>query len=135
MGLTGACSNQTTCQRLARANRLRRELMSVSGRSAPRPKIAPRPAPATAAIVAVLCESDEPLSIVDILMRVEQVLGRSVRRVSVKATLAQMAASDASPVWRVDRGRYAIAAASSLLDLCGPQHRDTRIPVGAGPSA
>ena len=82
--------------------------MTLNGHSAPRAKVAPRPAPATAAIAAVLRVSNEPLSIVEIVAQVERMLGRPVKRASVKATLAEMAASDASPIRRVNRGRYAI---------------------------
>lgn len=43
---------------------------------------------ATTAIVAVLRKSDQPLADADIVPRVEQMLGRRVKRASVKATLA-----------------------------------------------
>ena len=106
MGLTGACSNQATGRALAEANRARVRLVALPGRSAPKPKVAQRPMPATEIIAEVLRASDEPLGIADVLERVEQILGRSVRRASLKAALAEMAASDASPVRRVSRGRY-----------------------------
>ena len=49
--------------------------MTLNGHSAPRAKVAPRPAPATAAIAAVLRVTNEPLSIVEIVSQVERMLG------------------------------------------------------------
>jgi hypothetical protein len=62
--------------------------------------------PATAVIAEVLWTSDEPLGIADVLQRVEQMLGRSVKRSSLKASLAEMVASESIPVRRVRRGHY-----------------------------
>ena len=56
--------------------------------------------------MAVLRMSDQPLAIADILPRVELMLGRRVKRASVKATLAEMAQSEAHAVRRITRGRY-----------------------------
>jgi hypothetical protein len=106
VGLTGACSNQPARPKIDEANRVRAKLVAAHGCASPASKPAPRSAPSTTAIVEVLRLSDEPLAIKDIVERVEQCLGRSVKRVSVKASLAEMAASPAHPVQRVARGRY-----------------------------
>ncbi len=105
MGLTGACSNQWTRLVLADANRVRTDLVALSGRSGPMTKVAPRREPATTAIIEVLRVSDVPLAIADILQRVEQILGCSVNRASLKASLADMASAN-NPIRRVSRGRY-----------------------------
>ncbi len=106
MGLTGACSNQQTRLTLADANLVRADLVALPGRSAPTAKVAPRPVAATAVIAEVLRTSGEPLGIADVLQRVEEMLGRSIKRASLKAALAEMAASESIPVRRVRRGRY-----------------------------
>ncbi len=105
MGLTGACSNQPTSLLLAEANRARAALVAQPGASSPR-TIVSRPKPMQPIIVLVLQASDVPLTIADIVQRVERVLGRSVHRPSVKAALSEMAGSTRSPVQRVSRGRY-----------------------------
>lgn len=106
MALSGACSNQQTRLTLADANRVRADLVALPGRSAPTARVAPRPVPATAVIAEVLRTSEEPLGIADVLQRVEQLLGRSIKQASLKAALAEMAASESIPVRRVRRGRY-----------------------------
>jgi hypothetical protein len=106
MALTGACSNPAPRPKIAEANRVRAKLVAGTGRAAPASKLAPRQAPATAAIAEVLQANDGPLAIADIWHRVEQRLGRPVNRASVKAWLAEMAASERYAVKRVGRGRY-----------------------------
>jgi hypothetical protein len=91
---------------LADANRIRADLVALPGRAGATLKLAPRREPATTAISDVLRMSNRPLSIPDILQRVEQVLGRSFHRPSLKAALSEMAASQNHPVRRVGRGRY-----------------------------
>ena len=106
MGLTGACSNQPARPKIAEANGVRAKLVATPGRVTPASKPAPRSRPSTTAILEVLRLSTGPLAIEDIVERVEQRLGRSVKRVSVKASVAEMAASDQHRVQRVGRGRY-----------------------------
>lgn len=106
VGLTGACSNQQTRLVLADANRVRADLVALPGRSGPTTKLAPRHEPATTGIIEVLRMSDGPLAIADVLQRVEQMLGRSVSRGSLKGSLSELAASTNRPVRRVSRGRY-----------------------------
>jgi hypothetical protein len=91
---------------ITEANDVRVKLVAAAGRMGPVRRPAPRSRPSTTAIVEVLRLSDGPLAIEDIVERVEQRLGRSVKRVSVKASLAEMAASADHPVRRVGRGRY-----------------------------
>ena len=104
MALTGACSNQPARPRIAEANGIRAKLVATPGRVAPARKPSARLVPSTTAIAEVLRASDEPLGIADILLRVERALGRPVKRVSVKASLAEMAASPAHPcgAWHGD---------------------------------
>jgi len=106
MELTGACSNQQTRLMLADANRIRADLVALPGRAGRTLTPVPRREPATTAISDVLRRSNRPLSIPEILQRVEQVLGRSLNRASLKAALSEMAASQNHPVRRVGRGRY-----------------------------
>lgn len=107
MELTGACSNQRTrLVALTDANQARASLVARAGRARPRPKVARRPARATDAIVAILAANDGPLALPAIAARVEEMLGRSVNRGSVKAALSEFAASGANPIQRVRRGRY-----------------------------
>ena len=104
MGLTGACSNQPARPKIAEANRVRAKPVAAPGCAAPASQPAPRSRPSTTAIVEVLRLSGGPLAIEDIVERVEQRLGRTVKRVSVKASLAEMAASPAHPcgAWHGD---------------------------------
>jgi len=113
MGLTGACSNQQTRRVLAAANGVREDLVALPSPARPTLKILPRVEPATTAIIEVLGSSEVPLTIADVLRRVEQTLGRSVNSASLKATLSDMAASQKSPVRRVSRGYY---ESTSLTD-------------------
>lgn len=64
-------------------------------------------------IVLVLQASDMPLTIADIVQRVERVLGRSVHRPSVKAALSAMVGSEIASVRRVGRGRYIASPATA----------------------
>jgi len=80
--------------------------VALPGRAGSTIRLAPRREPATTAISKVLRMSDRPLSIPEILQRVEHVLGRSLNRASIKASLSEMAASQGHPVRRVSRGRY-----------------------------
>jgi hypothetical protein len=106
MGLTGACSNQEIRLMLADANRVRADLVALPGGRGPTMKVARRRELATTAIVEVLRSSVVPLTIGDVLRRVEQTLGRSVNPASLKAALSEMASSQKSPVRRVSRGHY-----------------------------
>jgi hypothetical protein len=83
----------------------------------PSPTLAPRGKPATVAIANVLRLSDEPLQVAEIAERVEHAVGRPVKRVSIKATLAQFAADDRYPIRRVSRGRYAAVADDPDADM------------------
>jgi hypothetical protein len=106
VGLTGACSNQPTSQLLADANRARAALVAQPGASSPTIRSFARPKPMQPMIVLVLQASDVPLAIAEVLKRVEQVLGRSVNRASLKAALSEMAISQNHPIRRVSRGCY-----------------------------
>lgn len=112
----------------------------MPGRSALTAKVAPRPVSATVVIAAVLRTSDEPLGIADVLQRVEQMLGRSIKRGSLKSALAEMAASDASSVracgpWTLCSRRPSaeLSGGHHLLNMLRRRHREAPDSVGSGP--
>jgi hypothetical protein len=92
--------------KIVEANRVRANLVAGTGRTTPGSKLAPRQAPATAAIAEVLHANRWTTGDGDIWHRVEHRLGRPVNRTFVKAWLAEMAASERYAVKRVGRGRY-----------------------------
>ena len=115
MALTGACSNLAPRPKIAEANGVRAELLARASDVSPRPTLSPRGIPTTVAIAEVLRLSAEPLQVGEIAERVEQAIGRPVKRVSIKATLAQFAADEQCPIRRVARGRYAGIARGPAL--------------------